>query len=137
MQLEPIKLIQRKTGAWWEDERRNWCAYCGRKLEWDQNSSSKQLATRDHVIPRSHGGALTVPSCAPCNIAKGKRSAAEFLTSAYFTQNRGKRPKTEWPLQNLWLVMAMASVELAQRHSPEAARPQPLTDKPAATTKRL
>ncbi len=119
MQSEPAKLIRRKTGDWWQDERRHWCAYCGKRLEWEKDGTGKKHhATRDHVIPRSHGGGVTIPSCAACNNAKGKRSAAEFLTSAYFAQNRGKRD-TEWSLRDLWLVMAMASVDLAHRHSRE------------------
>jgi len=43
------------------------CAYCNTRL-------SKQTRTRDHVIPRAAGGQSgdnLVPSCAPCNRAKG------------------------------------------------------------------
>ncbi len=119
MQPVPVKLIRRKTGDWWQDERRDWCAYCGKKLDWAMNGPGRTpQATRDHVIPKSHGGGITIPSCAGCNRAKATRSAAEFLTSAYFAQNRGKR-STQWSLRDLWLVMAMASVDLAHRHSDE------------------
>jgi 5-methylcytosine-specific restriction endonuclease McrA len=119
MQPEPIKLIRRKTGDWWQGERQHWCAYCGKKLDWDRNRPGQQQhATRDHVIPRSHGGSITIPSCTGCNKAKGGRSTAEFINSPYFAQNRGKRA-TEWSLRDLWLVMAMASVDLAHRCSDE------------------
>lgn len=117
MQAGPVSLIRRKTGDWWQDDRRNWCAYCGRKLEWDRNAPGKSFATSDHVVAKCHGGSLTIPSCGPCNKAKGTRSAADFLTSPYFNQNRGKRPATEWSLRDLWLVMAMAAVHLADRDS--------------------
>ena len=119
MQPEPVKLIQKKTGDWWQDERHHWCAYCGAKLDWGKNTRGKKPhATRDHVIPKSYGGSVTIPSCMGCNKAKGRRSAAEFINSPYFAQNRGKR-STEWSLRDLWLVMAMASIHLAQRHSDE------------------
>lgn len=118
MQSEPAKLIRKKTGDWWKDDRRNWCAYCGVKLVWEKNSAGKpQHASRDHVIPKSNGGRTTIPSCVSCNKAKANRSAAEFVASKYFAQNRGKRPETEWSLRDLWLVMAMEAVLQAKRHS--------------------
>lgn len=116
MQSEPDMLIRRKTGDWWQDDRRNWCAYCGVKLDWEKNGDGKQRASRDHVIPKSNGGRVTIPSCVSCNKAKANRSAAEFLSSKYFAQNRGKRSKTEWSLRDLWLVMAMEAVLQAKRH---------------------
>ncbi len=51
------------------------CAYCDVEL-------TRSTLTRDHVIPRSAGGGPgenLVPSCAPCNRAKGNRSLLEFL----------------------------------------------------------
>jgi len=124
MQSEPEKLIRRKTGDWWQDDRCNWCAYCGRGLTTASTAAAKRRLTRDHVIPKSHGGSLTIPSCRSCNKAKGNRSAAEFMTSAYFAQNRTIRLETQWSLRDLWLAMAMASVKLALRHdgkSPDGA----------------
>jgi len=114
---DPVELIARKTGNWWQDDRRNWCAYCGKKLLWERNTAGRQGASRDHVLPKSNGGGITIPSCVGCNKAKADRSAAEFLTSKYFAQNRGKRPETEWSLRDLWLVMAMEAVLQAKRHS--------------------
>ncbi len=52
------------------------CAYCGIRL-------TRKTCTRDHVIPSSQGGPSEpdnlVPSCAPCNRAKGNRSLLSFL----------------------------------------------------------
>lgn len=42
------------------------CVYCNTRL-------TKQSRTRDHVVPRSHGGGARenlVPACGPCNRAK-------------------------------------------------------------------
>ncbi len=114
---DPVELITRKTGNWWHDDRRNWCAYCGRKLIWEKNAAGERNASRDHVFPKSNGGGVTIPSCVSCNRAKANRSAAEFLTSKYFAQNRGKRSETEWSLRDLWLVMAMEAVLQAKRDS--------------------
>lgn len=52
------------------------CVYCNRRLR-------RGELTRDHVIPRAQGGASTpdnlVPSCAPCNRAKGSKPLWRFL----------------------------------------------------------
>ena len=52
------------------------CAYCGMPL-------SVREMTMDHVVPRSRGGesrvANLVAACATCNVAKGARTAEEFL----------------------------------------------------------
>lgn len=115
---DPVKLINRKTGDWWQDDRRNWCAYCGTQLFWEKNKpGGNPSATRDHVLPKSSGGKVKIPSCGGCNKAKANRSAVEFLASEYFAQNRGKQPETEWSLRDLWLVMAMEAVLQAKRHS--------------------
>lgn len=120
MQSEPIKLIQQKTGDWWRDERRNWCAYCGCGLQWDKNRAGRnQHASRDHVIAKSRGGTLTIPCCVSCNRAKKNRSVADFLTSPEFDKIRSENAAKGWSLRDLWLVMAMASVNLAHRHSDE------------------
>jgi len=53
------------------------CAYCGVLL-------TRNTVTRDHVIPRAaggQGGENLVPSCGPCNRAKGCRSLLTFLVS--------------------------------------------------------
>lgn len=50
------------------------CQYCARRRR------SEEL-TFDHVVPRSRGGATAwhnvVAACAPCNLRKGDRTAAE------------------------------------------------------------
>lgn len=60
-----LKFIRRR--AWQRDPH---CAYCGRRLEWNE-------ATLDHVEPRSKGGsdrcANLVLSCEPCNVRKSNR----------------------------------------------------------------
>lgn len=51
------------------------CFYCGVKL-------TKANRTRDHVHPRTHGGAgkrfNLVPSCSSCNSAKGAKAINVF-----------------------------------------------------------
>lgn len=53
------------------------CTYCGAPLE---------LATfhMDHLIPKSRGGSgrrdNLAPSCGPCNVKKGAKTAQEFLS---------------------------------------------------------
>ena len=37
--------------------------------------------TWDHIVPRSIGGRLQIPSCGYCNGHKALRSVAEWLTS--------------------------------------------------------
>jgi hypothetical protein len=119
MQLESVDLIRRKTGDWWQDERSRFCAYCGVPLLCDPQAVSGRRRTRDHVVPRCDGVDVTVPSCRSCSQAKGERSIAEFVTSEFFLKRRGKHPETEWSMRDLWLVMALASVTLAHRHSDE------------------
>ncbi len=53
------------------------CAYCGVRL-------SRETLTRDHVIPRAHGGGALgwdnlVPACQPCNGRKGSKKLIVFL----------------------------------------------------------
>jgi 5-methylcytosine-specific restriction endonuclease McrA len=51
------------------------CVYCGILL-------TRSTLTRDHVVPRAHGGGggeNLVPSCGPCNRAKGCRTLLQFL----------------------------------------------------------
>ena len=68
------------------------CHYCGRKglvseLPDDYTRADlKRLATLDHVVPRSQGGAEydrsnIVIACHPCNQRKGNKMPEEFLGS--------------------------------------------------------
>jgi hypothetical protein len=65
------------------------CKYC--KIRIRINSDSiENLATVDHVAPRSRGGAdefgNTVAACSDCNKAKGSRDLDEFLCSDWLRQ---------------------------------------------------
>lgn len=51
----------------WRGQR---CTYCTRELM-HPNSKSRTAATRDHAIPKSHGGTLKVSCCIQCNGLKG------------------------------------------------------------------
>jgi hypothetical protein len=121
---DPADLIARKTGDWWQDERRNCCAYCGRQMRRRKGPSPALTgATRDHVIPRAHnGGFVTVPSCRECNQAKGSLGLPEFLSSDYFAARSIRRP-SQWTLRDLWLAVAMEAVMQARYHA--AKWPQP------------
>lgn len=68
-----------------------YCYLCGEKL-------TKQTKTRDHVIPRYHGGSNLGPDnlepcCATCNRAKGNRSLLFFLTRRKELDSDSQGPK--------------------------------------------
>jgi hypothetical protein len=112
---DPAALITRKTGDWWQDDRRNWCAYCGVSLGENTDAGSKRKRTYDHVIPRAHKGRhVTIPACQPCNANKGKTGLPEFMVGDYFSSIRQKKRPNQWSLRDLWLVMALAAVEQAR-----------------------
>jgi len=56
----------------------NHCVYCNVDLQHPEIT-----ATRDHLIPKSRGGAdfplNLVPACASCNMAKGDKDLSEFV----------------------------------------------------------
>lgn len=56
------------------------CAYCAQTFP-------RHMLSRDHVVPRSRGGADTwencVTSCKECNSAKGAKSVDEFRPLVY------------------------------------------------------
>lgn len=54
--------------------RRTDCAYCGRKMV----RNTETHPTRDHVIPRSKGGRITVLCCLTCNQIKGDMMPDEW-----------------------------------------------------------
>jgi hypothetical protein len=116
--VDPAKLIGRKTGDWWQDDRRNWCAYCGTSLGKHETPGLKLKRTYDHVIPRAHKGRhVTIPSCRPCNANKGKMGLPEFMVGDYFSSIRQKGNPNQWSLRDLWLVMALAAVEQARSNA--------------------
>ena len=121
MSADPRKLIVYKAGGdWWQDERRNWCAYCGTGLDFAANKRGQANATRDHVIPKSHNtGGIKIPACRSCNQARAAKSLPEFLGSPYFNGIRSKKRKQAWSLRDLWLVLAYAATEQAYKHSDE------------------
>lgn len=61
------------------------CRFCARMLAIDGDVRIR--ATIDHWVPRSRGGANDiynwVLACAPCNLAKGSLTGAEFLAIPY------------------------------------------------------
>lgn len=116
----PVTLISRKTGNWWQDYRRNWCAYCGISIDFNTKKPGHPKATKDHVIPKSHKGRhVTIPCCAHCNSQKGMASLPEFMLTDYFNKIRSEDRPHKWPLSNLWLVLAWAAVEQARDHMTE------------------
>ena len=125
---DPIDLISRKTGNWWTDDRRNWCAYCGVKLSYGSCSVEPSSATRDHISPkpfRKTGSQpksphITIPACRCCNQKRGARHLAEFFGSARFRKVRANgKPEKAWSLRDLWLVAALAAVYQAYELSDE------------------
>ncbi|MGE0674990.1 MAG: HNH endonuclease [Methylibium sp.] len=109
--------VSRLLGAWWQDDRRNWCAYCGipmRKRHPQGTPLPSTRATRDHVIPRAHkGGLVTIPACRGCNATKGARSLPEFICSEEFESLRKNRHRHQWPVDQLWAVAGLASLRKA------------------------
>jgi hypothetical protein len=72
-ELEPVFVSEFRYFQW--NVEPVLCAYCNTRL-------SKQTRTRDHVTPRSRGGGARdnlVPSCAPCNRAKGDDSLLVYM----------------------------------------------------------
>jgi hypothetical protein len=115
-QADPISLIHKRAGKWWKDGRQEWCAYCGVKLTAKQNDLSHR--TQDHVLPKVHRAAgsrdVTIPACRQCNQAKAQKTIPEFLLSRHFKKVRRSPKPNQWPLQDLWLIMALASTEQAR-----------------------
>jgi hypothetical protein len=112
----PIALLAQKTGNWWADERRNWCAYCGDSLQGRVEGAVK--ATRDHVLPRAHTGRhVTIPACRACNLAKSSKSLSEFLLTKDFAKAQSHCRPHRWSIRDLWLVLALAAVEQARSNS--------------------
>lgn len=73
------------------------CAFCGKKLQSHNPNKRSTYVTKDHVIPRSKGGANSIsnyiPLCSTCNGMKGSLSMEEFERQVYciagnFLKNR-------------------------------------------------
>ena len=116
--ITPAALLSDEIGNWWADERRRWCAYCGQpmRLRWQVGKPvPPQKSTRDHLIPRAHGGSkITIPACRGCNSAKGKLSVSEFLASPAFNTIREHKHTNRWPLHVLWQAVALAALDRAE-----------------------
>ena len=115
MSNAPQALISRKTGDWWNDNRRNWCAYCGIAIADKPAGETVREATRDHVVRRAHKGRhTTIPACKECNGARGASDLPEFMLTKYFESVRIRKSSNQWSLRDLWLAMALAAVEQAR-----------------------
>ena len=132
MDLRQLEKLQQAAtsllGDWWQDDRRNWCAYCGipmRKKAPQGTPQPPTLATRDHVIPKAHhGGLLTIPSCKACNSAKGTMSVPEYLESESFKLRRQNKHKHQWPESALWAVAGIAALKRASALASTSALPK-------------
>lgn len=64
------------------------CAYCGQPMRFDVGSTHPARATKDHVIPRAHGGPSAVwnyvAACRACNQAKADLPLDVFLSRRKF-----------------------------------------------------
>ena len=121
MAANPISLIGKKVGDFWHETRRDWCAYCGVALtEVKERQKPTNAATKDHVIPKAHGGGyVTLPCCQECNKKKGTLSLPEFTSSAYFNKVRQEKRPNALSLRDLWLAIALAAAYQAKRYSDE------------------
>ncbi len=115
--LETLNRIAHQAlGDWWQDDRRNWCAYCGVETHrWcGTGTTPGSQATRDHVIAKAHrGGRLTIPACRACNEAKGSKFLAEFLESDYVRDKRALDNGHCWPVEALWAVAGISAIRTA------------------------
>jgi 5-methylcytosine-specific restriction endonuclease McrA len=123
MSGDPDRLIQQKTGGFWSEARRSWCAYCGIAISDTAKPDDETRLSRDHLIPRAHkGGFVTVPCCHACNAAKGSMSLPEFMITPYFEAARAVQRPNRASLRDLWLGIALAAVYRAralEREDPE------------------
>ncbi|MBX4932687.1 HNH endonuclease [Rhizobium bangladeshense] len=117
--IKAAALLQRELGDWWQDDRRHWCAYCGIPMR-QKFGLGRPIpdtrATRDHLVPKAHGsGGLTIPACHGCNRSKGALSLAEFLCSQHFAEVRRRKHRNKWPIHDLLLASALASLQQAEK----------------------
>ncbi|MCC5780381.1 hypothetical protein H7H48_15060 [Nitratireductor sp. B36] len=124
-----IRSAESLIGFWWQDDRKNWCAYCGIPMR-RRAGVGKPLplskATRDHVVPRVYAPGLhTLPCCLECNRAKGTQSVAEFLSSEYFAEKRKRKHRHQWPLPHLWFVAGLSYLKKSYTLNGEMRKDQP------------
>ena len=105
--------------AWWNDDRRYHCAYCGvRTCKWSACKGAEppgDASSRDHVIPKKLGGRLLIPACVTCNRAKGSGSLETFMASAHFQSVRQSADSRHWSVEDLWLAHAAAALQICFR----------------------
>ena len=111
------------------------CAYCGSEL------SDGTQVHKEHVIPLARGGADAptniVPSCAPCNLAKGTRTGLEYIelrksrkqvTNAHFSKRVNGDGEPSPPdavmaaMERLDEVTETARIIGRRNHPPKARR---------------
>ncbi|WP_152553069.1 hypothetical protein [Nitratireductor basaltis] len=113
-----LRSAEKLIGSWWQDDRRNWCAYCGIAMRRRAGKNSPiplNKSSRDHIIPRVHSSASpTIPCCVECNGVKGRSSMPDFLNSEYLKTKRKKKHKHKWPMAELWFVAGLASLKTSQ-----------------------
>lgn len=85
------------------------------------------FSTQDHIVPKAHRPpatpGTTIPACRKCNEAKGKRTLPEFFLSRHFKKVRTRSDQHQWSMRDLWLAMALASVETASGYEKLVAKP--------------
>ena len=86
--LEKLQRIFEKTGGY--------CHHCGTKLAWKNYGDLYKRASWevDHSVPKSGGGTdhlnNLVPSCIPCNRAKGDLTSKQYATLLEADSNETK-----------------------------------------------
>jgi len=74
------------------------CAYCQRRLE-AIGSRSRLAATRDHVVPKSHGGHRRVWCCRQCNTLKANMMPWEWKSFMSRTPEWWRRPEFQYGIR--------------------------------------
>ncbi len=122
-----VPLLPGSVGGWWQDDRRNWCAYCGIRMRRRKGPSPAPThASRDHIVPRvPKRRAITIPACRRCNGKKARLPLSDFVKTDYFTAIRARRHPTQWPLEALTAVEAKAFTFLLRQTKPAAGQPMP------------
>jgi 5-methylcytosine-specific restriction endonuclease McrA len=91
------------------------CIHCNRPLTVELDSRSPQVATVEHIVPRTHGGTDAIDNlavaCRRCNVGKGKRLDRrhrddETLNRVLETLQQRRRARMREPPENLALPAA-------------------------------
>lgn len=87
------------------------CPYCGDKMD-KHGDTHTSLPSRDHVIPRSKGGKITIAVCGRCNNEKRDMMPDEYIA----TLSGCRRTKTLIAIIGV-LIPAAAAEELQFKES--------------------